>query len=142
MIEITDKLVGIWFVQLPGNKGHDDWQAGLTELEPGKFKLQYRFRYADPLEPGADPFEYIDEKTWYAGTMQCSREEGIAGVEKVATHLAAAARSKVYRVMMNPQRDINAFLDEFEKQPWAHFKRVTKEEYEKTHGPVPTRGKP
>lgn len=124
MIEIDDTLIGIWFVTLPGNHGFDNWLAALCTLTGGGLRFAHRFRYCDPLEPGADPYENLDRKSEYEGIFTCDREEAIQTVRQVAATLATRAGEPVCELMMNPERDVPRFTRELMAQPWAQPRAV------------------
>ncbi len=58
-------VIMIW---VRGDGATHDWLAHLIRRggEQGPLYAEYRFRYYDPANPGADPFESNDEKSWYA----------------------------------------------------------------------------
>lgn len=118
-IEVDENLVGVWFIDLPK---HDDWMAGVSELGPNKFKLTWRMRYADPLEPGANPWENIDRKSWHSGVFTGTRAEAVDKMMLMGHMLALAANTKLDYVLMNDARDVGKFLEEFSRRPWANMK--------------------
>jgi hypothetical protein len=121
-IEFDDTLIAHVFVPLPK---HDDWMAGLNRRGPDEFKLTMRFRHADPLEPGADPWENIDEKRWSSGTFRgLSAVEAIARLNQVAEHLAEAAGTRVYLMVRRDGETTDAFAERFSKQPYANVRVV------------------
>lgn len=118
MIEMDEKIVGIWFLAtIPGSQ---DWMAGLSEIEPdAKYKLTYRFRYYG--DDGKNPFEGGDRRSWYDGTMTGTRAYCIAAIRQTGGMLASVAHEKLYEVMNNG--DLGDFMRRFQDQPWA-FMRV------------------
>lgn len=121
-IEITEKLVGIWFVELPGG---DDWQGGLTEHEPG---ARYEFRYRFRRSSGPAIWRNEDIKKWGGGEFTAkpgqtiTREMMITMIEKTATVLASVAGTKVNRVMMPADHNVKLFTALLSAQPWVHMK--------------------
>jgi hypothetical protein len=121
-IQFDDTLIAIFSVALPK---HDDWMAGLNQLGPDSFKLTYRFRYADPLEPGADPFENIDRKSWWSGTLSdTTREKALATVRGVAQELAAVAHSHVHALVREPGESTEQLMERLSRMPFANVRVV------------------
>jgi hypothetical protein len=122
MIELTEKAVGIWYVQVTPMQ---DWMAALVEIEPGKYDLKYRHRYY--AEENNSAWDGQDRKSWYTGTVTASREAAIAGLREVGQKLAALAKQDgndtSFDEILN-EGDYDAFLQKVMDAPWAHSKTI------------------
>ena len=124
MIIFDEKIVGVWFLSTIKNK--QDWLAAVREIEPdAKYELVYRFRYYKDDKP----YDSADTKNWYKGEITGTRSYVIAAIRSVAAKLAWAARQPLYEVMND--RGLNQFMRDFEKQPWAFARMMSKEEMAK-----------
>lgn len=142
-IHFDDSLMAIYFVALPK---HDDWMAALHQLGPDSYKLTYRFRYADPLEPGADPFENIDRKSWSTGTFSgMPPAEALARVHGIARDLARKSKTRLHAVVRKPGESTEQYMLRFSREPYAQMKVVkpgTPEWDEYVKGDAPDKAKP
>jgi hypothetical protein len=117
VIEINDKLLGIWGVWLTDDQ---DWLAALHETEnPGEFTFTYRFRYyADEKAFGSK-----DKKSWDRYRFHATREEAVSGAREVARELAAAAGKNFDQVLV-VNGNVKRFLNSFTRLNWVHAKQV------------------
>jgi hypothetical protein len=84
-IEINDKTIGIWHVELGGA----NWMAALQREADEKIKLTYRFRYyVDDEAFGSD-----DKKSWYEATTDIGEQAAIEAIRKMAEKLSATSRA-------------------------------------------------
>ncbi len=116
-VEITDKLVGMWFLALTGES---DWLCGLTEIVPEReYQISYRFRYyKDDKVHDSD-----DRKSAYSANVHSSRAYALAALRMVADGLKqAGAIGEIDEVMMH-DKDVKRFIRELQDKPWA-FLRV------------------
>lgn len=122
MIKFDEKIVGVWFLSTTAEQ---DWMAALSEVAPGKYELNYRFRYYDP--ESKDPWDGKDRKNWYKGTIESSREEAIDGIRKVGTAMVVfGAVGELYEVLND--NGFEKFLEEFQAQPWVFARKEAKPE--------------
>lgn len=118
-IEITDKLIGTWFVQCDDLT---DWLAGLERIDEG-VKLIYRFRYYEDDEA----FGSKDKKNWYELRTAEPVEKVIETVRELANKLAEVNDVEIFEVLMDDS-GIEGFMERFKVMPFAHVMTVTPEE--------------
>ena len=120
-ILISERLVGLWFMQLDERS---DYMGALESLPEGGFRFKYRFRYNDP-DPSApqDPFspKNKDVKHWYEVKCPSSKGESLAAVHVIIRLLEEKSGHRCTELMMR-NGDVNAFMREFAAQPWANMK--------------------
>jgi hypothetical protein len=115
MIEMDEKLVGIWFLATIPNS--QDWMAGVRELEPDqKYKLTYRFRYYKDDKA----FDSEDKRNWYEGTVTGTRAYVIASLRSVAKKLAEMSTEPLYEVLN--EHGLDQFMRDFQDQPFVYMK--------------------
>lgn len=123
MIAITDKTVGIWYLDTIPNK--QDWMAGLTEIEPeSKYQIDYRFRYYEDDKA----FDSKGRKSWYKVVVPSTRAFAIAVLRELAKHLAEAADAGGELIEILNEGDIEAFTKKITDSPFAYSRMATKEE--------------
>jgi hypothetical protein len=121
MIELDDKIVGLWFLYTTEKQ---DWMLGVRELEPDqKYELIYRFRnYKDDKY-----FDSEDEKNWYGGTTTSTRNYMILSARSMGEQLlAAGAIGSLYEFLND--KGLKAFLEELANAPFAFMRQVPAEE--------------
>jgi hypothetical protein len=124
-MEITDKLVGIWFAELDNDS---DFLMQVNE-EEDHYHLEYRFRYYH----SDDPFDPKDVKNWYAGKVEKAHVKGLKEViTKVrgATEMLVgmAGESAKVHEMLKGDKTTDEFVEEFMAQPFTHQREATEEE--------------
>lgn len=119
-IEITEDLVGIWFV---GCDPMTDWTAGLTKTPEG-FQLTYRFRYYVDNKS----FDSKDKKSWSAYVVHSEdKEKMLDTVRKLAVSLAAADGGEIYECLMG-DGGTEEFMEKLKAMSWTSVKTLTEEE--------------
>lgn len=123
MIEISEKTVGVWFVQC---SERIDWMAHIAEVKPEEeYKLTYRFRhYKDDKV-----FESQDEKHWFSGDLHGTKAFVIAALNKVSESLYEVER--LMRWYGLNEGNIQEFTKKLSDAPFAHARRVSREELAK-----------
>jgi hypothetical protein len=129
MITITEKTIGIWFLQCTKTQ---DWNAALEwdseeamKAEVGDMKFTYRFRYYAPIDRHSDDpnnvFSGKDKKNWYSGVFTGkSKEAVIIQIREMANQLITKlhAVGELYEILN--EGDVDNFMKKFMQQPWAH----------------------
>lgn len=120
-IQLDDKIVGIWFLEtMPGQ----DWMASLREIEPDKkYELVYRFRY----HKDDKPFDSADEKSWYSGKVEGTRQYAILGLREAGKQMERVATGKLYEYLND--KGFDDFWKRFQDAPFVFLRR---EKIEKT----------
>ena len=115
MIEITDKIVAIWYLQtLPTQ----DWMAAVSEIEPdSKYELVYRFRYYKDDKA----FDSEDKKNWYSGTLTGTRSYVLAAMREVAGTMESVAKGKLYE-LVNEDGDVSKLMRKFQDLPFVYMR--------------------
>lgn len=121
MIELSDKIVAIWFLQLDEEA---DFMGCLEREEEDYFTLSFRFRYY--VVEGPD-FSGWDEKNWYKGDYHGTKEKAIEAVEVAIKNLEKTTGNKADRIMASTGE---AYMEILKTMPWAHMKEMTPEEFE------------
>lgn len=112
MIEVTEDMIGLWYVELGGGV---NYLAGLAKTARGHHLL-YRFRY-DGTDPR--PFEGNDERHWWECKISdADTERVLSKVRDVVSKLAAVARTRHYEIMMGPGGP-EAFILALGAMPWS-----------------------
>lgn len=117
---------GLWFLAVDAET---NWMAALFERADGH-ELVWRMRY----RKGGEPFDTQDEKHWYR--QKASPDKSI---ESVLEHVRLIARVVFDDVdrdrqlveLLKGDKSIEQFVEELKKYPWAHYKVVSKEQFEK-----------
>lgn len=125
MIEMTEKLIGMWYVQLTPTS---DYMAGLSweseesiKTGQGNAKLTYRFRYYD--EKNGDPFTGNDKKNWYAGTIAVTdKKDTLKKVQEVISIIAVAKQTTVDEILNTG--GVEQLIHELKTKHWAHIQEV------------------
>jgi hypothetical protein len=131
MITFGDHVIGIWFVSWgPRHVSHreGDWLAVVQRDAGGTMFFDYRFRWYDEEDPGADPWLGKDEKTFYHG-------EGKPGNPDDAPLRAIRGLYKDMRAgrdIRNAEEglfdgDSAAAMEWFASRSWAHIKAAPAE---------------
>lgn len=122
MIEITEKTVGIWYIQL---NYKTDFMAAITEIEPDtEYNVTYRFRYYmdDKLF-----FESNDKKNWYSWSGKKTKNQVIALVkDMINVQVLLGASGKIYEILNDG--NYNDFIERFTNAPFAHKRDTTDQE--------------
>lgn len=131
-------ITGIWFIAYKDKDVvvcmyTDDTVIDKTTLV--QWHLDYRFRYYDPADPMNDPWSGKDRKSRYH-----AKSDGLKSEEEMLreTHHAidiifkhSGGEQKFFAPMFSA--DAKICIDVMSKQPWAHVKQMSKEEYEKEY---------
>ena len=113
LIEVTDKLVGIWFL---GLTEHSDWLCGLSELQLDvEYQISYRFRY----HKDGKIFDSKDERSVYRATIKSTRAYAVAGVRLMADRLTQAGATRAVEEILVHDGDLDRFIRELQDKPWA-----------------------
>lgn len=119
-IPFDDTLLAHAFVPLPGCS---DWMAAVHQVGPSRFTLTHRVRYADPLRPGADPWEDIDRKSWQVAQIaDVSPADVIQRLQSIAQLMAAAAGSEVSLTVRQEGESTERLLERFRGSPVVNMK--------------------
>lgn len=127
MITLDEKVVGIWFLTTTPTQ---DFLATIREIKPEEeYELVYRFRYIKDEKP----FDSDDEKHWYRGVTTGTKNFVVKGFREVLRQMkeVGGAVGEVYELLMNEEKDIAAFMREFEKAPFVYVRQASKEEAQK-----------
>lgn len=133
-IELTEKLLGIWFVECDEKT---DWLGSLErDDEKGGVIFTYRFRhYVDDKS-----FDSNDRKNWTSYHISGeSAEKAVDVVRNLCVHLSTVDEGKIWECMMGDD-GMEGFMERFEQMPFASVKKYTREEaiaagYEVPDGP-------
>lgn len=113
-IRLDEKTIGIWYIKLsPGS----DYLASMRDDGDGKMRLDYRFRYYKD----ANAFDSEDEKSWYTGTTKSTREEALESIRRIISVMETISGNRGAELLIE-NGDVQKFLVELRKQPWAHTK--------------------
>lgn len=116
-VEVTDKLVGIWFLRLTDDS---NWLCSLTEIEPDqRYRINYRFRY----QKDDKVFDSADEKRAYKVEVTGTRTYVLATVRFIASEMKKAGAEDEIDELLMENRDVDGFLKALMEKPWA-FVRV------------------
>ena len=120
----------IWFVGNPAG----DWMGQLFK-DGGKWVFEYRFRYCDPANPDASPFEFKDRKKWYAFATEDDSDAELARIvdvleTKFLPVLEMRYGNKMECVELKCDQSNPRFFIELASREWCHVKQVTAEEFE------------
>lgn len=121
MIELSDKIVAIWFCQLDDES---DFMACLEQEREDYFTLSFRFRYY--VVEGPD-FHGWDEKNWYKGDYHGTKDMALQAAETAIKNIERASGNKADRIMAS---SAEAYMRILMTKPWAQMKEVTPEEFE------------
>lgn len=121
MIELSDKIVAIWFLQIDEES---DFMACLERERDDYFTLSFRFRYYVVEGP---EFNGWDEKRWYKGDYHGTKEAAMEAAQGAITNLEKASGHKADKIMASTGEE---YMDILKTVPWAHMKEVTQEEFE------------
>lgn len=115
MIEITDKTVGLWFIEWEGV----DWLAHLKEVLPEKkYELTHRFRY----HKDDKVFDSEDEKRWYQGTLTGTRPFVLLNLRELAKKIKDEIHGvQVYEYLMD-DKGVDDLMRRFTGAPFAYAK--------------------
>jgi hypothetical protein len=115
-VEITDHLVGMWYLPLTDDS---DWLCGLTELESEKrYQMKFRFRYYKDDKA----FDSKDERSSYVTTADCTKAYALATVRHLGNEmLAHGARGPLDELLM-VNGDTRRFARELQDKPWAFMR--------------------
>lgn len=132
MITITDKTVGLWY--LDTNPGKQDWLATLVEVEPeSKYEIVYRFRY---YEDGR-VFDSKDKKSWYKAEAIGTKAYCTAAVRSIAQKLSDSANSGGKLIeLLNDTGNTEDLCRRVLNQPFAYARMASEEELKKRGMPV------
>ncbi len=116
MIELTDKTIGIWSVDLMNGS---DW-LGAARKDGDQYVIEYRFRYhVDDLA-----FDSKDKKSWYRLSLpaaQYGRDTVIAVVRQIVEAIWIASGGKRYEILM-AEGGINELMGRLETWPSISMK--------------------
>lgn len=133
-IELTERLLGIWFVECDEKT---DWLGSLErDEEKGGVIFTYRFRYYVDDKS----FDSKDRKNWTSFHIGGeSGEKAVDVVRKLCVHLSTVDDGKIYECLMG-DGGMDEFMEKFEQMPFAKVKKLTREEaiaegYEVPDGP-------
>ena len=120
MINITDRTIAIWYVQLGIGERGSDWLASLWREDDG-IKGTYRFRYYR----GDQSLQFEDSqdvKHWVELDLCKYTEEKTIHVMRVmAESLADLSGGEKWELMMGTGT-VTQFMDEYKKLPFVTFK--------------------
>ena len=132
---------GIWFLPIPDMKTGkivSDFMGNLFHEEDGPWVFEYRFRYYSP--ESTDPMDDKDRKSWYTVQGESFDAETLQKLITAAKLVTDAMVAKIEEaghtsefdfVKMDCWNDDPKFFFELGSRPWAHVKKLTKEEVEK-----------
>lgn len=114
-VEITDKTVGIWYVDVrPGM----NWLCHLSGVD-GDLLVIYRFRYyTDPR-----PWAKDDRTNWYKAHSFVTRERGIESCRAVAAVMRNVDGTTVHELLMD-SGGTDEFMERFIKLPFVNVKII------------------
>ena len=124
-MKLTKDTVGLWYFQVNETT---DWLAHLFKIDDGAFKLETRFRYYDPDDPGNDAFSIKDRKSWYELTI---REQDVAVVLKKVRFVVMMMEKQsnhgepAVELLMDEQ-GVDGLIDRLKAQPFAHTQTIPK----------------
>lgn len=137
MIEFREGryFVGLWFLVF---EKHDVLFTLFTDEDPAKpciWDLHYRFRHYDLDDPGNDPFSGKDRKTFYSGrtATPMTDEEAKVQMETAISLMNVVVPPKEQHFCPIYSSDPKKCMELLQKQPWAHMKQISKEEYEEKY---------
>ena len=123
MIEIDEKTVGLWSLQVTNKM---DWLASIRELIPNeKYELIQRFRHYNDDKA----FESEDEKHWERGTIKGTRNFVLQGFRGVAIGMQVHAIGKLHELLY--EGNLKVFLNKLGDMPGVYMKQLSQEEAEK-----------
>jgi len=133
-------VIGIWFL---AGEGHDFqmsvWTDDPAESKATAWEAEWRFRYYDEEDPRNDPFSGKDRKSFWHGTFTGSETEAFEHTEDTIRKMVnmpswmekktgMSYREKQFMPLYSS--NIEFIIEQLKKQPWAHMKELTKEEYD------------
>lgn len=116
MIEMDEKLIGIWYLYLGGM----DWMAGVREIVPEeKYELTYRFRHYTG-DQSKSPFEDGDKKNWFRGHVTGTRAYVIAILRGVAKdmYIRSSAEDNFYELLND--KGVKDLMRRFQDLPFVY----------------------
>ena len=124
-------IIGMWFVAMD----QKDWMAMVYTDDPEKKKWQLTYRWRYYGKDHGDPFKDEDRKSWYGGEITDTEDSVILKLDSMAHLIAETMEGQYYFAEMKSDDPV-ANIGVLTMHPWAHMKKVTKEEYEKYDMPV------
>ena len=120
MINITDRTIAIWYVQLGIGERGSDWLASIWRDDDG-IKGTYRFRYYR----GDQSLQFEDSqdvKHWVELDLcEYTEEKTIHVMRVMAESLADLSGGEKWELMMGTGT-VTQFMDEYKKLPFVTFK--------------------
>lgn len=121
---LSENTIGLWFVAMSGQ----DWMAHIEERKDS-YHLEYRHRYYRDDKN----FDSDDEKNWYAADMpkeEITKKQAIELIDSCAKGAEELFGGKLTKIMKCADESLQQFLDRFQKLPFVHVQKVSKEEAE------------
>jgi hypothetical protein len=122
-IEITEGTIGIWYTELPNNEGN--WMAGAKRDPDGTYDVTYRFRYYRDEKT----FESSDERRWEGFKIDSKKSDAVTRITSSLRFVQQHLGGNSYEVLRGTG-SIKQFMEEFEKLPFVHVRRMSKKECE------------
>jgi hypothetical protein len=120
MITFDEKIIAIWFVELP----KADWLAAVREVVPEKkYELTYRFRY----HVDDKAFDSKDKKSWYQGTVSGTKQYVILSIRSTANELSKQLNGGKMWELLNDE-GFDTFVRKFQNLPFNYMRMGTPEE--------------
>jgi hypothetical protein len=122
--ELTERTLGIWYADIEnGGATVGNWIATVEHALEGGYLMTYRFRW------------YRDEKIFDSQDERSGGEVGSGELEKLLACCrlmlkAHAARGSSTYELMRGADTVEQFTQRLIASPFAHSKKVSKEEYE------------
>jgi hypothetical protein len=112
-----DNFIGFWFVEL----GDSNYTAALLTNPAGQLELGYRFRYYVDDKIGSDS---KDVRHFYRAIGPGKSQAALINhCRELAAHLAEAADTSVFEIMMDEKR-FDEVLRKMEKHPAFHLETL------------------
>jgi len=119
-IELSERTVGIWFIQLQPNQ---DWLASVYTTKEGEVKGTYRFRYyVDEKSFGSE-----DRKSWYSLNTNESVSQVLAVFREIYNTMSDVSGGEHYEILMD-ETGIDGFMERFKQLPFFSGIELSKKE--------------